>query len=113
MIDRVEWIATIASRVAAKENELAKELGLAPGELLLDYPTKTQMLGLDIPVLRRSGKVERLTGEGWLGTINLPSLVGGALQECEDGCGCSPRSGRSSIPAGSGSRWNDRPDRAL
>jgi len=47
---------------------------LGPGELLLDYPVKTQMLGLDIPVLRRSGKVERLTGEGWIGTINLPSL---------------------------------------
>jgi len=73
-VDKVEWIATDRSRVAAKENELAKELGLAAGELLLDYPTKTQMLGLDIPVLRRSGRVERLTGEGWIGTINLPSL---------------------------------------
>jgi uncharacterized protein len=73
-VDKVEWIATDRKRVADKENELAKELGLAPGELLLDYPTKTQMLGLDIPVLRRSGKVERLTGEGWIGTINLPSL---------------------------------------
>ena len=62
------------TRVSRKENELAKELGLAPGELLLDYPAKTQMLGLDIPVLRRSGQVERLTGEGWIGTINLPSL---------------------------------------
>ena len=73
-VDKVEWIATDRARVAAKENELAKELGLAAGELLLDYPTKTQMLGLDIPVLRRSGRVERLTGEGWIGTINLPSL---------------------------------------
>jgi HD superfamily phosphohydrolase len=73
-IEKVEWIATDRSRVAEKENELAKEIGLAPGELLLDYPTKTQMLGLDIPVLRRSGQVERLTGEGWIGTINLPSL---------------------------------------
>ena len=72
--DKVEWMATDRQRVAAKENELAKELGLAPGELLLDYPAKTQMLGLDIPVLRRSGQVERLTGEGWIGTINLPSL---------------------------------------
>ena len=72
--DKVEWIATDRTRVAAKENELAEELGLAPGELLLDYPTKTEMLGLDIPVLRRSGRVERLTGEGWIGTINLPSL---------------------------------------
>jgi HD superfamily phosphohydrolase len=72
--DRVEWIASDRKRVAATENTLAKEFGLAPGELLLDYPAKTQMLGLDIPVLRRTGKVERLTGEGWIGTINLPSL---------------------------------------
>ena len=72
--DKVEWIATDRKRVAATENALAKEVGLAPGELLLDYPAKTQMLGLDIPVLRRSGKVERLTGEGWIGTINLPTL---------------------------------------
>ena len=71
---KVEWIATDRKRVAEMENVLAKEFGLASGELLLDYPVKTEMLGLDIPVLRRSGKVERLTGEGWIGTINLPSL---------------------------------------
>jgi hypothetical protein len=70
----MEWIATDRKRVAQAENSLAAEFGLGPGELLLDYPVKTEMLGLDIPVLRRSGKVERLTGEGWIGTINLPSL---------------------------------------
>src|SRR5688572_12263512 len=69
-----EWIASDRSRSAEAENFLATEFGLKPGELLLDYPVKTQMLGLDIPVLRRSGKIERLTGEGWIGTINLPSL---------------------------------------
>jgi uncharacterized protein len=72
--DTIEWIASDRKRVTDAENLLAKEFGLAPGELLLDYPVKTQMLGLDIPVLRRSGKVERLTGEGWIGTINLPTL---------------------------------------
>ncbi|MDP9279165.1 MAG: HD domain-containing protein [Gemmatimonadota bacterium] len=72
--DTIEWIASDRKRVTDAENLLAREFGLAPGELLLDYPAKTQMLGLDIPVLRRSGKVERLTGEGWIGTINLPSL---------------------------------------
>jgi len=72
--ESIEWIASDRKRVTNAENLLAKEFGLAPGELLLDYPAKTQMLGLDIPVLRRSGKVERLTGEGWIGTINLPSL---------------------------------------
>ena len=73
-VDKVEWIATDRRLVAETENELAKELKLGPGELLVDYPVKTQMLGLDIPVLRRNGNVERLTGEGWTGTINLPSL---------------------------------------
>jgi HD superfamily phosphohydrolase len=72
--ERFEWIATDRKRVATAENSLARELGLSPGELLLDYPVKTEMLGLDIPVLRRGGNVERLTGEGWIGTINLPSL---------------------------------------
>jgi HD superfamily phosphohydrolase len=72
--DAIEWIASDRKRVTETENLLAREFGLADGELLLDYPAKTQMLGLDIPVLRRSGKVERLTGVGWIGTINLPSL---------------------------------------
>src|SRR5687767_12140338 len=72
--ETVEWIATDRARVAEAENVLATEFGLGPGELLLDYPVKTQMLGLDIPVLRRNNKVEKLTGEGWVGTINLPSL---------------------------------------
>jgi len=51
-----------------------KQLGMKPGEILLDFPMKTQMLGLDIAVRRRNGDVERLTGEGWPGTINLPTL---------------------------------------
>ncbi|HEY0528284.1 MAG TPA: HD domain-containing protein [Gemmatimonadaceae bacterium] len=72
--DSFEWMAIDRATVARAEDALAKELGLGAGELLLDYPMKTQMLGLDIPVLRRGGNVERLTGEGWIGTINLPSL---------------------------------------
>jgi HD superfamily phosphohydrolase len=69
-----EWIANEPALVVAVEDYLARRAGLAPGEVLLDYPTKTQMLGLDIPVLRRSGAVERLTPENLIGSINLPSL---------------------------------------
>ncbi len=69
-----EWIGTDPALVVSVENFLAKRAGLAPGELLLDYPTKTQMLGLDIPVLRRSGAIERLTPANLIGSINLPSL---------------------------------------
>jgi HD superfamily phosphohydrolase len=69
-----EWMVTDRALTVAVEDRLAAELGLAPGELLLDYPAKTQMLGLDLPVLRRSGAVERLTAAGWEGAINLPTL---------------------------------------
>jgi hypothetical protein len=69
-----EWIADDRALVVAVEDHLAREVGLASGELLLDYPTKTQMLGLDIPVLRRDGSVRRLTAAGWEGAVNLPKL---------------------------------------
>ena len=70
-----DWIADDRALAVAAEDALAAELGLAPGELLLDYPAKTQMLGLDLPVLRRGGAVERLTEAGWEGAINLPRLA--------------------------------------
>jgi HD superfamily phosphohydrolase len=73
-VDRCEWIADDRSLTIDAENRLASEFGLAPGELLLDFPAKTQMLGLDMPVLRRSGEVRRLTSAGLEGAINLPTL---------------------------------------
>jgi uncharacterized protein len=69
-----EWIADDPALTATVEDALATELGLERGALLLDYPTKTQMLGLDIPVKRRDGSVRRLTAEGWEGSMNLPTL---------------------------------------
>jgi HD superfamily phosphohydrolase len=69
-----EWIAMNPSLVYAAETALARELGLAPGEILLDFPAKPQMLGLDIPVVRRGGDVERLTAEGIAGAVSLPTL---------------------------------------
>ena len=72
--DVAEWIADYPALTIEAENALAVELGLRPGDLLLDYPTKTQMLSLDIPVLRRDGGIRRLTAEGWEGSMNLPKL---------------------------------------
>ena len=69
-----EWVAEDHALTTEVEDALAREVGVAPGTLLLDYPAKTQMLELDIPVLRRQGDVHRLTREGWDGTINLPRL---------------------------------------
>jgi len=72
--DAAEWIADDPALTRRVEQALATELGLNPGELLLDYPTKTQMLGLDMPVQRRAGEVFRLTGGGE-GGINLTKLA--------------------------------------
>ena len=72
--DAGEWIASDRARTAAAERVLADEMGLRPDELLLDYPEKTQMLDLDLPVQLRSGEVTRLTSEGLPGVIHLPEL---------------------------------------
>jgi hypothetical protein len=69
-----EWIADDRALTVAVENALARECGLRPGDVLLDYPAKTQMLGLDLLVQRPYGEVRRLTAEGWEGAINLPKL---------------------------------------
>jgi hypothetical protein len=69
-----EWIAEDRALTVTVENALAAELGLAPGEVLIDYPAKTQMLGLDLLVQRRGGDVRRVTAAGWEGAINLPKL---------------------------------------
>lgn len=72
--DAGEWIASDRTMAVAVEDQLAVELGLAPGEILLDYPAKTQMLGVDLPVQRRGGAVEHLTSSGLVGALNLPAL---------------------------------------
>src|SRR5262249_22228993 len=72
--DAAEWIADDRALTVAVENALADELGLEAGELLLDYPVKTQMLGLDLLVQRPYGEVRRLMASGWEGAINLPKL---------------------------------------
>ena len=72
--DAGEWIASDRRLVAAAEDQIARELGLQLGEVLLDYPIKTLMLDLNLLVQQRSGEVKRLTGEGFAGSINLPSL---------------------------------------
>jgi len=72
--DDCEWIADDRALVGRVEAALERELGLAPGELLLDYPAKTQMLGLDMPVRRRDGTVLLLRSRGLAGAIDLPKL---------------------------------------
>jgi HD superfamily phosphohydrolase len=69
-----DWLAEDWARAVTIENELAKSIGVSAGEVLIDYPAKTEMLGLDLPVLRRDGRVEQLTSASSAGAINLPRL---------------------------------------
>ena len=69
-----EWLATDYALTRRVEKALAAELGLPMGHLLLDFPVKTQMLGLDLPMLRRDARLVQLTEHGWQGAINLPRL---------------------------------------
>ncbi len=64
-----------AARREREEDALARRCGLAPGELLIDFPHKTAMLGLDLPIVRSDGSVERLTGGGWPGRMDLPKMA--------------------------------------
>jgi hypothetical protein len=50
-------------------------VGLAPGELLLDFPSRHSMLGVDLPLRLRDGTVERLTDEGRAGQLGLPRIA--------------------------------------
>jgi len=69
-----EWIASDYRLTRRVEDAFARELRLPAGTVLLDYPAKTQMLGVDIPMQRRDGRVVHLTADGWEGALNLPRL---------------------------------------
>lgn len=57
------------------EDELAAELGLEPGEVVIDFPAKREMFQLDILVELRDGSVERLGSEGLPGLVDLPRVA--------------------------------------
>ena len=70
------WLRGDPKRLAKAEDALAKLAGLGPAELLIDFPYKQSMLGLDIPIVLKSGEVQRLTQEGWPGRMDLPPFAG-------------------------------------
>jgi HD superfamily phosphohydrolase len=70
----LEWLSEDRARTRRAEDALAREHGFPPGALLLDYPRKERMLGLDLPLLARDGSVRRLTETETAGTLNLPIL---------------------------------------
>jgi uncharacterized protein len=69
------WVAEDPALVERVEDALAREVGLLPGDLLLDFPARSSMLGVDLPLRTRGGSVERLTDAGRAGQLGLPRVA--------------------------------------
>ncbi len=69
------WLVDDPGLLERVEDALAEEAGLAAGELLLDFPARSSMLGVDLPLRTRAGLVERLTDEGRAGQLGLPRVA--------------------------------------
>lgn len=53
-----DWVSSEQDLVEAVEDRMATELGMDPGTVLLDYPTKSKLLAVDLPLLNQDGTVE-------------------------------------------------------
>jgi HD superfamily phosphohydrolase len=69
------WVAEDPDLLQRVEDALAAQVGLKPGELLLDFPARSSMLGVNLPLRTRSGAVERLTDAGRAGHLGLPRVA--------------------------------------
>ncbi|HEY4321435.1 MAG TPA: HD domain-containing protein [Gemmatimonadales bacterium] len=59
---------------AAAEDRLCSELNLPHHGVLIDFPARESMLGVDLPLVTRHGAVERLTDAGRVGALGLPRI---------------------------------------
>jgi uncharacterized protein len=74
--DTAAWPAGDPELCLRVEDRLARELGLAAGELFLDFPAKREMLALDLPLVKRDGSVTQLAGADATAHLGLPRVAG-------------------------------------
>jgi HD superfamily phosphohydrolase len=70
-----DWAVGDSPWKRAVEDDLAAELALEPGEVVIDFPAKPAMFQLDVLVERRDGNTHRLGLEGLPGLLDLPALA--------------------------------------
>jgi uncharacterized protein len=73
--DLQPWIAQDPDLLERVEDAVAEQVGLPPGGLLVDFPARSAMLGVDLPLRTRGGDVERLTDAGRAGHLGLPRVA--------------------------------------
>ena len=54
-----DWIGDDPDLLRDVEDRLAAELRLGPGDVLLDFPRKPEMLAVDLPLRTRAGEITR------------------------------------------------------
>ncbi len=69
------WMVDDPGLLERVEDAVATRVGLRQGELLLDFPARSSMLGVDLPLRTRGGTVERLTDAGRAGQLGLPRVA--------------------------------------
>lgn len=73
---RVEdWAVSDSPWKRAVEDDLAGELGLESGELVIDFPVKPAMFQLDVLIEGRRGGVRRIGMEGAQGILDLTKVA--------------------------------------
>ncbi len=72
--DTPTWVQERPDLTRRLEERLAREWGLEPGVVLLDYPSYPAMLDLRLLLVRGRGEVRRLTSAGAEGILDLPRL---------------------------------------
>lgn len=75
-----DWIDGDPALLERVEDALARQAGLEPGELLLDFPARSNMLSVDLALRTRDGRLDRLTDEGRAGHLGLPRIAGELYQ---------------------------------
>ncbi len=69
------WPAEDPDLLEQVEDRVASEVGLPAGSLLIDFPSRGNMLGVNLPVRLRDGTVDRLTQAGRPGHLGLPGVA--------------------------------------
>jgi uncharacterized protein len=69
------WVAGDPDLLERVEDFIADQVGLVPGGVLIDFPARSAMLGVDLPLRTRTGAVERLTDAGRAGHLGLPRVA--------------------------------------
>jgi uncharacterized protein len=70
-----DWAVGDSPWKRAVEDDLATELGLESGEVVIDFPVKPAMFQLDLLVERQGGGVQRLDMAGVEGMLDLPKVA--------------------------------------